>query len=145
MPAEDDRGPWVARMRVSGALAEHEPSAGRELVHEAIADRRDYGEVRRAFKVEAVVRDPGHPKRLETSRFVLEKILPARAIINADVDIKARTLSPEAQKVIDDATVRIARLLPELKEAAARSDFMRHVKTGADALPGPVTTEPRKS
>jgi hypothetical protein len=85
-----------------------------------------------------VLANPRHPKRLDAAKFVVEKILPNRTMLEADVNVGISVRDPEAQKLLDNALVQIARHLEALSAAqAGPRGFMRHVYSGADALPRP--------
>ena len=83
--------------------------------------------------IAAVLRNARHPKRLETSRFVLEKILPGRTTVEANV-----TVNPAGHDaaLLEEATVEIAKSLRQLSEAqVGRPHPSTRVRTGAEALP----------
>src|SRR5262245_57049132 len=86
-----------------------------------------------------VLRNPKHPKCLETSRFVVEKILPNRTMLEAEVNVGVAVRDAESQKILDDALLDIARSMKAISEAqAGQPGFMRHVYSGADALRRPL-------
>jgi len=86
----------------------------------------------------AVVRNPKHPKCLDTSRFVVEKVLPARTMLEADVKVGPSQRDPETQALLDTAVIEISSHLQLLREArAGRSDPLSRVRSGAEALPRP--------
>jgi len=81
-----------------------------------------------------VLRNRKHPKRLETSRFVIEKILPARAMLQAEVSIDGSVRDPETQALLDNALIQIANSLQQLKEANANRQPLSRVLSGAEAM-----------
>src|SRR5262245_57996539 len=86
-----------------------------------------------------VLRNPRHPKRLDAARFVVEKLLPNRTMLEADGNVGVSVRDPETQKLLDDTMIKIAESLKALHEAqAGKPGFMRHVYSGADALRRPA-------
>ena len=65
-----------------------------------------------------VLRDPRHPKRLEISRFVVEKILPTRTMVEAELNV-ASARDPESQSEMNHLLVQMAQHLQALREADA--------------------------
>ena len=64
--------------------------------------------------IRAAVENPKHPKNLEMSRFVVEKILPSRTQLEGSLRVEPG-LSAEAQEAMHAATTGIATTLSELK------------------------------
>src|SRR5262245_48348530 len=86
-----------------------------------------------------VLRNPKHPKRLETSRFVVEKILPARTMLEAEVNVDVSVRDAATQALLDQTLIDIARSMKKLSEAqAGEPGFLRHVYSGPDALRRPL-------
>jgi len=89
-------------------------------------------------RIGAVVRNAKHPKCLETSRFIVEKILPARTMVEAEVKVGTTQRDAETQALLDDALINIASSLRQLGEAqAGRPDPLSRVRSGWEALPRP--------
>jgi len=85
-----------------------------------------------------VVRNPRHPKCLETSRFVVEKILPARAMIEAEVNVSRSTFDAEEKAILAQAFVDIAEGLKRFNEAHSPARGLSRVRTGPEALLRPL-------
>src|SRR5262249_3876030 len=83
-----------------------------------------------------VLRNRKHPKRLETSRFVVEKILPARAMLQAEVHVEGSVRDAETQSMLDNALIQIANSLQQLKEANANRQPLSRVLSGAEVMRG---------
>ena len=67
--------------------------------------------------VQAVVDDPDHPKSLETSRFVIGKIVPSRSAVEAHLTGQQEMLAdPRVQEELRRATTNIAETMRELSE-----------------------------
>ena len=75
--------------------------------------------------VQAVVDDPDHPKSLETSRFVIGKIVPSRSAV--DLTAQEEMLAdPQAQEEIRTAFKNIARLMGEISEHHKTHEPVNH-------------------
>lgn len=90
--------------------------------------------------IRAAVENPRHPKNLEMSRFVLEKILPTRTALDAQVQIEPR-LRPDVQNLINEGMFEVASLLEELRDFQLGNPRNR-VGAGEDALPVPPSLPP---
>lgn len=89
-----------------------------------------------------VLRDSKHPKRLEAARFVIEKLLPNRTMLEAEVRVAACVRSPEDQASIDRTLLQMAEKLEAIQEAnAGRPDPLSRVLVGAEALRRPRLPE----
>jgi hypothetical protein len=82
--------------------------------------------------IRKVVENPNHPRCLDMSRFVVEKILPSRHSVEADVNAP---IDVRAQAEMHEVMINMIKRFGELQEVLATQDPMKHVKTGAEALP----------
>ncbi len=93
--------------------------------------------------VRAAVESAKHPKNLEMSRFVLEKILPSRTTVEADVKLNDPFLrNPQLQAEIRQITAGAAeflRSLGDLPQALAEPGQDPHVLTAEQALPSAIS------
>ena len=82
-----------------------------------------------------VIHNPRHPKNLETSRFVVEKILPARAVIEGDAHAGASApLDAESKAILTQAFVDIAEGLKRFNDAQPLGSGLSRVRKGPEAL-----------
>jgi len=86
-----------------------------------------------------VVGNPRHPKCLETSRFVVEKILPARAMVEVEGNVGASaSLDAESKAVLAQAFIDISKSLKEFNLAQSPGRGLSRVRTGPEALLRPL-------
>jgi hypothetical protein len=86
--------------------------------------------------VAAVLGNPRHPKQLETSRWVIDKVLPGRTTVEAEVSVGPSARDAQLQAELDAVFVQISKSLQQLSEAqAGQPGFLSRVRTGPDALP----------
>ena len=82
-----------------------------------------------------VLRAPGHPKQLEISKFVTDKILPARTAIEAELTVEPK-LDPELEAELHEVMRDMAQSLAAIHKAqAGHPSFLSRVRSGPDALP----------
>lgn len=81
-----------------------------------------------------VLRNRKHPKCLETSRFVVDKLLPPRTMLEAAVSVGASVRDAESQAMLDEAMIKIANSLQALREANAGRDPLARVRTGHEFI-----------
>ena len=85
-----------------------------------------------------VLRDPKHPKRLDAARFVIEKILPNRTMLEAEVNLGVSVRRAGDQALIDRTLLEMAARLEEIDKAnAGRPDPLSRVRVGSEALRRP--------
>ena len=86
--------------------------------------------------IRAAVLDPEHPKRLDMSRFVLEKVLPTRSRLEVEAEVE--TIDPRGRQEVHEATIGLARLVAEIGNSEAfRGSALKSIRTGLEALGGP--------
>ena len=82
-----------------------------------------------------VLRDPQHPKHVDTARFIVEKILPSRSVVEAEVRLNPTGRDAETQAELAEMLVQIAGSMRQLSEAqAGQPGWESRVRIGPDAL-----------
>jgi len=81
-----------------------------------------------------VLRNRRHPKRIETSRFVVEKILPTRTMVEAELSVGVSAPDPEGDAMIRDALIKIADSLQAIREANAGREPLARVRRGDEVI-----------